>query len=1509
MATQKRHKKSRQKWKNQRVSNYDLNTSNRDLLGDAKTAPEYIQSSRLYSQSTIDDIVMNNRFQALTNQGKIGKNAKSIAQLRRMVTPNNVPPMNIQSEKHRILRAVTAHKLAGMQDSHLKKELVYGTRIALGQSFKELSSRQIGDLMYTESLTDDPMSALSKIEAMAAKYQKPSLMMNLSRQVGMIGKRDISNMTNKYSFAPETSRLITEGEPLKAASRMRSKLSQAMAASLGTAFTVSDQFKVMEMAGAPVAEFDIRKGAKVQKITLPLGSRVPLNNINHFIYGMYNPITNQAKGGKPLSFSDHIINELVDKNGLLSKWDKGEFHFGLTGEAALKKFRGLYGEQFPSAMPAPAGAGISGVWEKRYAGAVNIQVPSDATPQQIQAIMKEQLGKEGYALGPKAEMISTPAGMKAFQMQYGYDPSKLVPFGSGDEGIMNWSRKPLNFMRNEVYMTEMAAGEAHRYQRARGIKALVTSAGAKEMADRRNLSAAVLYAPKGAMPARLGEGEAIARRSLESMLELEQTRHYHVAAREGVDPVARQIMEAHKTGKPVRLPQGVSLGIGYETMREITSKGKVEYTALGDELDSIFSATMGDSITEEIVSAKRVEDSDMLHVVTRRMIRGHSGVKVFEDLKHTLMTYGPEAFEKEAYEVGINKRRIKMMLDNFNTDVIVESDILHKDARLRRKQMTSGLRHILAQSGIDDPFVKAPMTYLEGIGGKYGTEQELLKVARKHGISSAQFGMVFGTYAEELKSGKDVISDIGFSSREQAWIRRTKGAALGIASMTPGGGELAIDIGRGTFEQRAIWKMMAGGESTAEIARMMAGRRTIETGRARTEVEKAVASLAGDVSMLTEQQKAGARAIDYKLLAEGVPGSIYGTEGMAVKVPEKYRGVFKGSQHLYVPSQLELSSMAPYTDPVSGEKMAGATLKQYESLVGMMHEDRGLDAVRNQARSLNIELSEQYAALAAGKQKLTGTARVQVQKAYTAAGATLGEELTVRTSMDLMEKMWGDMHRAGAEASFIAEQRRAFEAGEEVMGVAWRHPQTAKFSALPVKMVHDPTLGVGGVGYHFKASEAVMKAVRGDYDADTMGIAAVMNRREDESLKKLINSSNFDAEFTAYGKQHDLFKAARREGVKLGALDQFDKMGQKAKQMLATEIGGVDYAYEQILKGAIATGEKGLIDDAMLLYDFVPQELISAKHLTAKEAEELAGVSQELFRAVSTIQEDIPGRRADALKTIISRSISSRFDVAALESQGVMSQKIEDVLSKSIAGLGEKDIAEDFMQLAKKGAYDAETIALAENPEQMIARMRQARESIYAPLLPDSIAADTMLKRPRTDSATESLISNVKTKMKSLRGGPGTSAGLIAGAAAVAGSLFYLAARSREDAALGGYDTMAPPPMPAAGPSATPLLVPEMNFQAKPRFVTPDQIQGRVGMPPTPDPIQQTPRGMISQDMSPMSNVIKIRGRDSANSDYNDITRKIVESMKIPSSINVNVNDNSKQITSEMVDRLLEGAY
>ena len=275
----------------------------------------------------------------------------------------------------------------------------------------------------------------------------------------------------------------------------------------------------------------------------------------------------------------------------------------------------------------------------------------------------------------------------------------------------------------------------------------------------------------------------------------------------------------------------------------------------------------------------------------------------------------------------------------------------------------------------------------------------------------------------------------------------------------------------------------------------------------------------------------------------------------------------------------------------------------------------------------------------------------------------------------------------------------------------------------------------------------------------------------------------------------------------------------------------------------------------------------------------------------------------------MSRSIAGTFDIERLEAKGgPLSRPIERILTESLAGLKEEDVAENFLNLGKKGAYSAKTIALAEDPIEMMRQIRQTE--MHAWMLPDSTITETMLRRPKTDSGVEALISNVKTKMRSMRGGPGMSAGLIAAATAMAGGLFYLAAKSREDTPFGGYNMLAMPEgRPIAAPSGTELLVPEMNFQAKPRFVTPDQIQGRTGMPDAPNPIQQTPRGMISQDSSPMSNVIKIRGRDSANSDYNDITRKIVESMKIPSSVNVNINDNSKQITSEMVDRLLEGAY
>lgn len=1486
MSTQ-RNKRNRKKWKNQRVSNYELNYANRDLLGDAKTAPDYIHGSKLYSQSKIDNIIANSKINAL------GGN------------------ISTQSNIHKMLKSVTTHEISGMSTNELHRQMEYGTRLALSSTFKELSPSQISAMIIERGLTD-PTTAMQELQALSIETQKPSLMANLSKQFGLIGKRDISNMSTKYSFSSVTPSPLGGERYHKRAGVLHQKLSQAITGQ-ATGFNVADDFRVRNVAGAPVVELDIMKGGKKIPLTLPLTGRMPLNNANYFVYGLFDPVKNQARGGKPLTFADHMINELVEKGGLLDKWDKGKFHFGNTGQQSLQKLRGLYSGYFPNVMPAPKGTGMRGAWEKKYASAVNIEIAEGSTAEQA---MGAAIKKRGFFAGTKQEVVSVDAArgmpaMQAVQVHKGVDVSKWVPFGSGDSGVMNWSRKPLNMMRNELYMTESAIGEAHRYQAERGVRSLVTSQGAIDMADKRNLSAAVLYTPKGAMPARFGEGEAMARSAVTDILELEQERHFKISAAPGSSPIAEQILEAERTGKRVSLPKGASLGMGFQTLREVTTKGKTTYAS--DEMGALLSST-GDDALEEVISAKHTADSDYLHVVTRRMIRGHSGVKVFEDLKHTLMSRGVEEFEREADQIGLDKKVTKMMLNKYNTDIIVEGDILYKDLRLRRTQMTSGLRHVMAAAGIDDKFVSDPL-YVEKMSGKHGVEKELLKVARAHrgAIGGAEFGAVFGTYFKELGGYKesemaaDVISDIGFSAKEQAWIRGSKGAALGIAGMTPGGGELAGDIGRGTFEQRALWKMKAEGKYTSELANVMIGRRRLETGGAISEVERAVMTMAGDTGMLTEQQIAGARKIDTSLLAKGVAGNIFAQEGMTVQIPEKYRAAIQGGEHLYLPSHLELKSMSPYVSEATGERMAGTTLTQYEKFLKMMHEDADIGDVKKQARSLNITLSEQYADLAAGKHKLTGTARVQVQKLYQGMGPQpFGQMLTVETSMDLMDKMWSDMRLAGADESYLKGQRAAFKAGEEVMGMAWRHPQVSKFSAVPVKMRLGQDLG--GAGFHLRADETMMKDLfRGDFDADRLGLASVMNKREEDSLRRMIADTNFQAEITAYRNDYSLVQAAKRGGAKIDALEHMDVMAQKTKQMLANEIGGVDYAYAQILKGAIATGERKLIDDAALLYDFMPQELISAKHLTAAEARNLQGISGKLLGAVTDISKGYSGRKADALQTIIGGSISNRFNVELLESS-VLSRPLETVLTESLAGLKEKDIAEDFMNLAKKGAYDADTLALAEDPRRMISMLRESE--MYSAFTPDSTITEAMLRRPRTDSATESLISNVKTKMRSMKGGPGMSAGLIAGATAMAGALFYLAARSREDTPFGGYDIMAAPGgRPIAAPSGTELLVPEMNFQAKPRFVTPDQVQGRTGMPEAPNPIQQTPRGMLNQNQTPMSNVIKIRGRDSANSDYNDITKKIVESMKIPSSVNVNVNDNSKQITSEMIDRLLEGAY
>lgn len=1428
------------------------------------------------------------------------------AGLQQMANPRSSAPfLNGTTVSNQILQDLIRVKNKGDANLHFKLE--HATRNALMQTFRHLGVADIHELMQQEGLSEMGSGAfVQNLEHLSKKMGRTSLMRNLRSEVGKIDDLDVRSLNTKYSFAPEEALDITNTSKHKGyATKLHGRISELVGKRFPGKFDVGSGFSIKEIAGVPVMQFGISKTTGMDQLRrtmqIPLTSGVPISDLTYNIYGMLDTVERQGSKGRALNFGEFIVEKLVNKNGLLAKWDSGKHHFKLSGKENLKQMRDLYGGYFPQAMPAGPETGISGVWKTMRSSRVNIELPKDMAPEDLPAWIEKQVAREGIFYSPKGEIIRTEGGRQFYPFQRGVDLTKLVPFGEETR----WARKPLHLIRPETTFTSDAVQSVRMFEKARGIKRTVTSEAAIQMANIRDLNIPMLYMPD-MMDLGVREGEIAVSDTITEMLNTQATRKYRILESSGILPLAPEIVEAQATGKPVRLAAGARLGMGRELLKTTTAAGEVIYGGKTSDLDELISQAVGDDITDIIKSVRKAPGTDYVEVEIQRQVRGGVAQKVFGEGGVKSVLRPKEASILAKYAQRVSGTGIK-------PEAFTHYEALFKDPRARKYQMTTGLRHILTQAGVNNAFTDDPLQYLSDVQGQaYGVERKLLSLARKHGLTGVEFGMVFGTYSREISEDAGAIKagGIDFSAKELGYIKKNP-FAFGIAQVVPGGELGAHEMVKGSFETRAIWKAGLGGPTGEGVAEIVGQRRLGKSYGAVTELRKAMLSVAGDANlskMLTEQQFAGAQELDPSLLMRTSERSIWSQEGMLLKFSKEQQKAYGLKPHIYLPSIEEVTGMG--TRPgEAGKREALSTLRRYSELLSAIITKQPAKDVTAAMGQLNIELSTEYARAVAGKAKTTGFVYSRVQSIQgtgfigpfpsAEAGRWVEREAEVRASRNIMEKMWAD----STDKAFVKSQREAFLRGEAVEGLVARHPITGKTGAFPIRLRYDSKLDE--LGHQLEASESVMKVLRGDYDGDNVIVTTVMNKREQETARKMLKHKALTATFDDFAKSEAIFRGAKRGAAAGAAAVGFSQLGEQLKLAVTSEIGLLDVAFEDIYKGAVASGDKRIIAGAAQLYENVPQEIISAKHMTPAEARAMIGQSQRIMGAISGARdaESIIGGAEQ-----ISKAVGKRFDLSRLAEEGI---DVKEIVTRSLMGRQETaakvEDLEAFMHIGRKGPTTTAALKLASDPMRVLRTADAAGGSMYGNMMPDPILS--MKKGSTGFSAVETLTSNMKTMMKGQFAGMGKGTAMVAAATALAGGLFYLGAKSREETPFGGHNIMTPPPRPSRG-SAGEMVIPDLNFQAKPKYIQPESIQGgqlKAGQVGSPQAMQHTPKAMVDQNTTPMSSVVRIRGRESANADYNEISQKIMERMKMPSNVNININDNSRTITAEMIDRLIEG--
>lgn len=1358
-----------------------------------------------------------------------------------------------------------------------EKQLQHNATLSLRRAFQGMSSGALAEQVDMLGFGgDDPGKALTNLLNLAREQNKPSItnfMKGTLQEVKRTGF-NLAPISSVEDVLMKRSIDVKQIDPKKAylnkADAWAKKLKSAGRISTGS----KPLFK--KVGGADVAEFTLKGG---KSIYIPLAARVPISQTNYDIFGMY-----KGFGDNPIRLGDDLVDQI----------SKGDINLSNDSLKSLTRSIEKFGGRFPRSAPALAGTGIDKLHEVMRSRLVNVQVKG-GRKESVMSTVKDML-KEGYHLsggtGPLVKIGDTVSDM--VEMSYGFDIKNYMAFGNQfdvSRGLSKWVRPELGFTQ-----------EAVNTMRSRGIKgAPISEKAAKVKSAARRIDLAVIYGrereftrTRGAA-AIGGAGEAFASRELfqKGVFNLEQIRMHEISASK-LDYLSPEVVEAIKDMKTTRLSPGSTIGYGFQDLQEVK-------------------ALTGDIGTEEIIGYKNrySRDQEKLTVVTRRLIKGKSGVKVFDGLKHTLIESDVASIANKLW-----RKDGSDLVKRIGADVVVAGDVILKNPAARSEQMTSGLGLLLRSSGMSevevDDMIKGHMGKVAKSTKDSYVARNVLKLARTSGLGAEDVGLLFGSYAgDTLAQTRESVQRVfGRSAISKAELRAIhRGRFVGVTGVVAGGSELFGDISTGTFEARGVMPMQALGKRGQAMSSMIKARRGVSTLATRTELGKALATLStkkGAMDLFTGQQIKAAREITPEFLLGDRLDSIFHQEGTMVKVPKQYRKTL-GVERMYLPSTQAVKGMGTYRD-IMGVPKESELLKRYTGLFGQMLEGAPEEKIAASMTSLQEQLKREYVTPVSGKsQPLFGTVRAQVQ---TDIASGFRGKLMQMARRDLQgkslmyaqgispaaaEEMFAGMRRIGASPEYVAELSERLYSGKGVPGMMWRHPQIGKFSTMP-SMFYIHKGATTGFTMQAGTFETGLSA---DVDADRLAGAFVRNKAEEQSMIRTMRDTELIGQYEEYKAQSKSYKTALKRSA-FGKASAYSQVGTIAKEALGQEIGGVTHVMGKLYRGALHSGDEKLIGAMSFLAEYVPQELISAKHLSATEAEALTGISERMFSAKSP--------------AAMNRILRERFDFAKFEKQTKIS--IDETISRAFTSYNKATATDTaFLQAEAIEAFGrgkgAKVLGEAGivNVDDFVEALQAKEGTIYEKVLADPITA--IKKGTSGWSGTETLTSNVKTMMRGELPKVGKSHAMIAGAAAFAGAMFYLGSKSRENTPFGGYDIMdAPAPIQTGGGSN--LVVPDVDFQARPRFVTPESmgVSGlKTGMPEGPRGIQHAPRAPIDEAMQPMSSMIRISGKERGQSDYSEISKKIVESMKMPSSVNVNINDNSRQITSEIIDRLMEKSY
>lgn len=808
-------------------------------------------------------------------------------------------------------------------------------------------------------------------------------------------------------------------------------------------------------------------------------------------------------------------------------------------------------------------------------------------------------------------------------------------------GAIEYGRRPEQIIRKfqltQDSLARLASHDAERYARYR----LYESEGermAASMSIRPNLKTLYVDPKQHAATLKaleMGEGEALARKSLGGLLAFEELKTQKLIEVRA-DLLESQFKKPLVVGEVIGRTETGAPFIYKEGMNII---GGIEHKSPG----------VGNYISLQFMQESRFRHGD----------------KLFGAAKAVALMRDEQSFYRGARKITHNSEMLR------NLEIIANMDELKKNRSLHNRQIISALGEILASRRgaptLNAPTTAAQMAFMESPatfarrwdrlatrGGVY-RHKEFIGQAMKFAVSEIavtprEFGAAFGAvpYVTEARIAATMAREAmptmgarGLGTYLREMFRGTAGGAMaftygGPAALTGAGAMGSLEPRAFDIMQTAAWKTV-GGDIPEEMIQRLAYTNPEQLAVHR-ELTRTLESFVGKVTP----------AVGAREYAPWATGGVFEAKRFESFVTEGGGWIKpgKGLPSIYVPGAAAMRALRPFE--TAGDTAVFTDLfNTYSDIAvtsSMMYEAPGglsADEARKRMRTYANLIRKEWAPAGKGlgaitRGKVLGS-RFLRGVSTTAAGAETAIQgamvvgLSERTFTQMMEEMVESGLYDPDRLTAISEM---FKAGDEVGGVLARHPFIGPFSMLPMRfkrvegvaadqiLLPELLAGVRARTANKKLTDYTIKlgpmvGMAGDKDADIY--SAMLLGPDNESIIRkatMQTDHEFLHRYTEHQVRMQMFKASTAgAGAEMTTVAQMiaetQKLGtgQRWIAPLSLELSSFKTALTRHGRGRAAA-------DARFLLEWLEQTPISAKHLTAEEAG--AGGLESLMQSVTS---------------------------------------------------------------------------------------------------------------------------------------------------------------------------------------------------------------------------------------------------------------------------------------------------